>query len=123
MNSPSPSNIQEVSNTNQKQFLTKDQIILNICYNPENGKLTLSDNYNNHYLCDLFGRIKKRFLPNVTGQVSYRERKIKTEEKYKMPKTTNNFYLKEKGLIEYYPQTRKFDGYFNFPRPLISSVL
>ena len=118
MNSSSPSNIQEVSNTNQKQFLTKDQIILNICYNPENGKLTLSDNYNNHYLCDLFGRIKKRFLPNVTGQVSYRERKIKTEEKYKMPKTTNNFYLKEKGLIEYYPQTRKFDGYFNFPRPL-----
>ena len=57
-------------------------------------------------------------MPNVTGQVSYRERKIKTEEKYKMPKTTNNFYLKEKGLIEYYPQTRKFDGYFNFPRPL-----
>ena len=35
-----------------------------------------------------------------------------------MPKTTNNFYPNEKGLIEYYPQTRKFDGYFNFPRPL-----
>ena len=35
-----------------------------------------------------------------------------------MPKTTKNFFLKEKGLIEYYPQTRKFDGYFNFPRPL-----
>ena len=105
-------------NTNQKQNLNKDQIILNICYNPENGELTLSDNYNNHYLCDLFGRIKKKFLPNVTGQVSYKERKIKTDEIYKMPKTTNNFYPNEKGLIEYYPQTRKFDGYFNFPRPL-----
>ena len=49
-------------NTNQKQNLNKDQIILNICYNPENGELTLSDNYNNHYLCDLFGRIKKKIF-------------------------------------------------------------
>ena len=111
------SNTDKNENKSQNKFMKQDQIILNICYNPETGKLTLSDNYNNHYSCDLFGRIKKRFLPNVTGQVSYKERKIKTEEKYKMPKTTNNFHLKEKG-IEYYPQTRKFDGYFNFPRPL-----
>ena len=108
----------EVNNTqNQKQFNNPNQIILNICYNQESGKLTLSDNYNNHYSCDLFGRITKRFFPNVTGQASYNERKIKTEEKYKMPKTTTNFYVKEKGLIEYYPQIRKFDGYTNFPRP------
>ena len=106
------------NNRNQKEYNNPPQIILNICYNPETGKLTLSDNYNNHYSCDLFGRIKKKFLPNVTGTASYHERKIKTKEKYKMPKTTNNFYPKEKGLIAYYPQTRKFDGYFNFPRPL-----
>lgn len=106
------------NNTNQKQNNNPPQIILNICYNPDTGKLTLSDNYNNHYSCDLFGRINKKFLPKVTGQASYQERKIITEEKYKMPKTKNNFYLKEKGLIDYYPQTRKFDGYFNFPRPL-----
>ena len=116
MNTPSNT---EVNNTqNQKQFNNPTQIILNICYNPESGKLTLSDNYNNHYSCDLFGRIKKRFFPNVTGQASYNERKIKTEEIYKMPKTTNNFYVKEKRLIEYCPQTRKFDGYTNFPRPI-----
>ena len=106
------------TNVNQNKYDNPPQIILNICYNPETGKLTLSDNYNNHYSCDLFGRITKKFFPNVTGQASYHERKIKTEEKYKMPKTTNNFYLKEKGLIDYYPQTRKFDGYFNYPRPL-----
>ena len=106
------------TNVNQNKYDNPPQIILNICYNPETGKLTLSDNYNNHYACDLFGRITKKFFPNVTGQASYRERKIKTEEKYKMPKTTNNFYLKKKGLIDYYPQTRKFDGYFNYPRPL-----
>jgi len=112
------SNTDKNDNMNQKQFSNQEQVILNICYNPETGKLTLSDNYNNHYSCDLFGRIKKRFFPNVTGQASYKERKIKTEEKYKMPKTTNNFHIKNKGLIDYYPQTRKFDGYFNFPRPL-----
>ena len=112
------SNTDKNDNMNQKQFSNQEQVILNICYNPETGKLTLSDNYNNHYSCDLFGRIKKKFLPNVTGTASYHERKIKTKEKYKMPKTTNNFHIKNKGLIEYYPQTRKFDGYFNFPRPL-----
>ena len=113
------SNKEEKNNDlNHKQYNNPSQIILNICYNPETGKLTLSDNYNNHYSCDLFGRIKKKFFPNVTGVATYHERKIKTEEKYKMPKTTKNFFLKEKGLIEYYPQTRKFDGYFNFPRPL-----
>ena len=113
------SNKEEKNNDlNHKQYNNPSQIILNICYNPETGKLTLSDNYNNHYSCDLFGRIKKKFFPNVTGVATYKERKIKTEEKYKMPKTTKNFFLKEKGLIEYYPQTRKFDGYFNFPRPL-----
>ena len=111
-------NTDKNENTTQNKFSKQDQIILNICYNPETGKLTLSDNYNNHYSCDLFGRIQKRFLPNVTGQVSYKERKIKTEEKYKMPKTSNNFHINEKGIIEYFPQTRKFDGYFNFPRPL-----
>ena len=77
------------TNVNQNKYDNPPQIILNICYNPETGKLTLSDNYNNHYSCDLFGRITKKFFPNVTGQASYRERKIKTEEKYKMPKTTN----------------------------------
>ena len=111
-------NTDKNENMSQKHFSNQEQVILNICYNPETGKLTLSDNYNNHYSCDLFGRIKKRFFPNVTGQASFKERKIKTEEKYKMPKTTNNFYINNKGLIEYYPQTRKFDGYFNFPRPL-----
>ena len=114
----SASNTNEKNDTNQKQFNNAIQIILNICYYPDSGKLILSDNYNHHYSCDLFGRIKKKFLPNVTGQVSYQERKIKTEEKYRMSKTTNNFSIGEKGLIEYYPQTRKFDGYFNFPKPI-----
>ena len=112
------------NNTETKTYTNKEQIILNICFNPETGKLVLSDNYDNHYLCDLFGRIKKKFLPNVTGQASFQQRKeffanknLKTEE-YNMPKTSNNFFLNEKNLIEYYPQTRRFEGYFNYPRPL-----
>ena len=51
-----------------------NQLILNICYETETGKLILSDNYNNHYLCDLFGRIKTKFKPKVTGQASYTQR-------------------------------------------------
>jgi hypothetical protein len=49
------------NNTETKTYTNKEQIILNICFNPETGKLVLSDNYDNHYLCDLFGRIKKNF--------------------------------------------------------------
>ena len=105
----SASNTNEKNDTNQKQFNNAIQIILNICYYPDSGKLILSDNFNHHYSCDLFGRIQKKFLPNVTGQVSYQERKIKTEEKYRMSKTTNNFSIgeKENNLKKEYKEVTK----------------
>ena len=52
------------NNNNPNNKNKKEQLILNICYDMERGKLILSDNYNNHYFCDLFGRIKTKFLPN-----------------------------------------------------------
>ena len=63
-------NLNDNPNNNNK----KEKIILNISYNNETGKLILCDNYNNQYICDLFGRIKTKFLPNVTGQASYTQR-------------------------------------------------
>ena len=57
------------------EYNKKEQLILNITYETETGRLILSDNYDNHYLCDLFGRIKTKFLPNITGEASYIERK------------------------------------------------
>ena len=114
------------NNNNSKNINSKVNIILNISYNHETGKLTLSDNNNNHYLCDLFGRVKTKFLPSVTGQASYTQRqnyyshneKIKKRELFNRPNTSKALFLNKKGPIEYHPTTKKFEGYSKFPRPL-----
>lgn len=113
-----------------------NQLILNISYETETGKLILSDNYNNHYLCDLFGRIKTKFKPNVTGQASYTQRqyiesaktlypinkknikKTKTEETFNRPNTSKTIFIGKKGPTDYHPSIRRFEGYSKFPRPL-----
>ena len=113
-------------NNNKNHKYKKDQIILNINYNTETGKLILSDNYNNHYLCDLFGRIKTKFLPNVAGQASFtqrqnyfsRNKKLQQKELFNRPNTSKPLYLGEKGSVDYHPTTRRFEGYSKFPRPL-----
>ena len=114
-------------NLNSNQNIKKEQLILNIGYNTETGKLILSDNYNNHYLCDLFGRIKTKYLPNVTGQANYTQRQnfylrnknIQNKlEILNRPNTSDPSFLNQKGKTEYYPSTRKFEGYTHFPRPL-----
>ena len=115
------------------EYNKRDQLILNICYDTESGKLILSDNYNNHYLCDLFGRIKTKFLPNVTGIASYSQRHhhfnsssnfnlnnkktIKEKSLLNRPQTSKKIIGKN-GPIEYHPITKKFEGYSKFPRPL-----
>ena len=113
-----------------------NQLILNICYETETGKLILSDNYNNHYLCDLYGRIKTKFKPNVTGQASYNQRqniesaktlnpnnkknikKTKTEETFSRPNTSKPIFAVKRGPTDYHPSIRRFEGYSKFPRPL-----
>ena len=42
--------------------------VKNICYNMDNGKLTINDNKNKEYKSDIYGRKIPRFLPNITGQ-------------------------------------------------------
>ena len=118
---------EEKNSDNNKHYKNKkDQIILNISYNIETGKLILSDNYNNHYLCDLFGRIKTKFLPNVTGQASYTQRQIffsrnknlQKKELLNRPNTSKPLILGKNGPVNYHPTTRRFEGYSKFPRPL-----
>ena len=114
------------ANNNENNNNKKDHVILNISYNHETGKLILSDNYNNHYLCDLFGRIKTQFLPNVTGQASYTQRqnyysqskKTRNKNIFNRPNTSKPLILGKKGPIDYHPTTKKFEGYSKFPRPL-----
>ena len=115
-------NLNDNPNNNNK----KEKIILNISYNNETGKLILCDNYNNQYICDLFGRIKTKFLPNVTGQASYTQRqnfysqnkKNKKREIFNRPNTSKPLFLSKKGPVDYLPTTKKFEGYSKFPRPL-----
>ena len=114
----------------------ENQLILNICYETETGKLILSDNYDNHYFCDLFGRIKTKFKPNVTGHVSYTQRQkiesarisnpntkrsiqsTKAEVTLSRPHTSKSVLSRKRIPTDYHPSIRRFEGYSKFPRPL-----
>lgn len=114
----------------------ENQLILNICYETETGKLILSDNYDNHYFCDLFGRIKTKFKPNVTGHVSYTQRQkiesarisnpntkrsiqsTKAEVTLSRPHTSKSVLSRKRVPTDYHPSIRRFEGYSKFPRPL-----
>ena len=107
----------ELPNKDKNTIETEEPIIQNICFDDESGRLILSDSNNNHYLCDLFGRKKKKFKPNVTGRASYLERKklfplsLKNSEIQKELDRTTKY-------VDYFPSTRKFEGYSKFPRPI-----
>ena len=63
-------------------FIEKEEpIIKNICYNPQTNKLTMVDNRNNKFACDIFGRKKRRFIPSISGMATAAERK-KTRKKF-----------------------------------------
>ena len=114
----------------------ENQLILNICYETETGKLILSDNYDNHYFCDLFGRIKTKFKPNITGHVSYTQRQkiesarisnpntkrsiqsTKAEVTLSRPHTSKSVLSRKRVPTDYHPSIRRFEGYSKFPRPL-----
>ena len=112
--------------------------IKNICYNMDNGKLTINDSKNKEYKSDIYGRKIPRFLPNITGQHNryfndnnndnnqniFRKKKLlnigissyissnNSIENNKYNKDNNN-----KKTISYTPIIRKFEGYSKFPRP------
>ena len=92
-------------------------IIKNICYNQDNGRLILSDSENNHYLCDIYGNEKTKFLPNITGYASFHSRNniILKNNNFR----TNNSEIKKNNFIDYFPIIYKFKGYSKFPRPIV----
>ena len=90
-------------------------IIKHICYNPDNGRLILSDSENNHYLCDLFGRNYPEFLPDITGIVNGKNRKKLAPLTFSSQITIPTY----QHFTEYYPTIRRFEGYSKFPRPLV----
>ena len=53
------------------------KIIKNLYYNSDNGRFILTDNQNNSYLCDMFGRQKSLFKSRITGIYNRYEHKKK----------------------------------------------
>ena len=90
-------------------------IIKQICYNPDNGRLILSDSENNHYLCDLFGRKHPEFLPDITGTVNNKNRKNLEHLPFNSTITIPSY----NNYTDYFPTIRRFEGYSKFPRPLV----
>ena len=111
--------------------------IKNICYNMDNGKLTINDSKNKEYKSDIYGRKIPRFLPNITGQHNryfndnnndnnqniFRKKKLLNIgiSSYISSNNSieNNKYNTDnnKKTISYTPIIRKFEGYSKFPRP------
>ena len=52
-------------------------IIKNLYYNSDNGRFIMTDNQNNSYLCDMFGRQKNLFKSRITGIYNRYEHKKK----------------------------------------------
>lgn len=91
-------------------------IIKQICYNPDTGRLVLSDSENNHFLCDIYGNKRKHFILGVTGVQNHKGRKSLMP--LQIPSTNSASNSITSNSIEYLPITRKFEGYSKFPRPL-----
>ena len=96
---------------------SQTNIIKQICYNPDNGRLILSDNLNNHYLCDLFGKKLTNFKPDLTGILSGRNRK-KFEPFFSNTFSKSFSNNNNNNYSDYFPTNRKFEGFSKFPRPL-----
>ena len=95
--------------------MSSPQIIKQICYNPDNSRLILSSSDNTHYLCDIYGNRKLKFLRGISGTSSTKERKKLA------PLSINVSYSsipKLKFYSDYFPINRKFEGYSFFPRPI-----
>ena len=56
----------------------QQKIIKNLWYDTDTGRFILTDNQNNNYLCDMFGRQKNLFKKRVTGISNRYQRKKKT---------------------------------------------
>ena len=99
-----------------------------LCYEMDTNKLMINDTNNNQYICDVFGRKKIKFLPNITGSLNrnIRENILKEKDSSSLQSTNtfpnnNNISFKttiNKKQIDYYPTIRRFEGYSKFPRPI-----
>lgn len=92
------------------------KIIKQICFDPDSGRLILSDSDNNHFLCDIYGEKTKSFIPYVSGCITGKRR----NQLFPLSSSsTPSMGGKKTNYIEYFPTIRKFEGYSQFPRPIV----
>jgi len=125
----------ETKEVNKVDEENKNPVYKNICYEMDSNKLMINDSENNHYLCDIFGRKRIKFLPNITGSINrYKYQNLSQGNNLSYFQSTSYFSpmnksKKNSGLstfsntlnkkqINYHPTTRKFEGYSKFPRPV-----
>ena len=84
-----------------------------ICYDYDTNSYSMFNGEKNNYKCDIFGRHLPHFNPNISGSMTGKQRKklIPLSVDYSnIPKLKN--------YSDYFPITRKFEGYGQFPHPL-----
>ena len=83
---------------------------IQIKFNSETGKFYLIDYNNNIFECNLYGEKLNQFKIDTTGISSYKERlKDNLINEIKFDYNPSEYY---------HPNSNKFEGYFQFPRPL-----
>ena len=123
------------SNTDEQQ-----KIIKNLWYDTDTGRFILTDNQNNSYLCDMFGRQKNLFKKRITGISNRYQRKkklqpllikssttedknilttLKSQEKPIISKYHNFNTISNQKSINYHPFKRRFDDGCGLPKSLV----
>ena len=132
----------DTKEANKTIEINRQPLIKNICYETDTNKLMINDSENHHYLCDIFGRKKKKFLPYITGMLNRNKNQNLSQDKKSLTyfyttnfstknisskrrnniatsgSTSNNNILTNKKYTDYFPTIRRFEGYSKFPRPI-----
>ena len=116
------------------------RIIRNLWYDSDTGRFILTDNQNNSYLCDMFGRQKNLFKSRITGISNRYQRKkklqpllikstiedrkifsnLKSQEKPIISKYHNFNTISNQKSINYHPFKRRFDDGCGLPKSLVA---
>ena len=120
----------------KNDVLDQNKIIKNLCFDSDTGRFILTDNQNNSYICDMFGRKKSFFKSRITGISNRYERKrilqpliiknIKENKKTLSPlkynqREENNFNtISNHKSINYHPNRRRYGDGCGLPKSLVA---
>ena len=120
----------------KNDVLDQNKIIKNLCFDSDTGRFILTDNQNNSYICDMFGRKKSFFKSRITGISNRYERKrilqpliIKdlrenkktlSPIKYNQREENNLNTISSHKSINYHPNRRRYGDGCGLPKSLVA---